>query len=51
LLGFDIHFPISKDWNLMVSYLDEIAFLGYSEIQEAADLVEDVEGCSRVKDG
>ena len=34
----------------MVSYLDEITFLSYSEIQELADLVEDVEGCSRVKD-
>ena len=35
----------------MVSYLYEISMLGYSEIQELADLVEDVEGCSKVKDG
>ena len=35
----------------MVSYLDEVAFLSCSEIQELADLVEDVEGCSRVKNG
>jgi hypothetical protein len=35
----------------MVSCLDEIAFLGCSEIQESADLVEDVEGGSGIKDG
>ena len=33
----------------MVSYLDEVAFLGCFKIQELADLVEDVEGCFRVK--
>jgi hypothetical protein len=34
----------------LVSCLDEIAF-SCSEIQESADLVEDVEGSSGIKDG
>ena len=32
----------------MVSYLHKVSVLGYSEIQESVDLVEDVEGCSRI---
>ena len=35
----------------MVSCLDEVACWGCSKVQESADLVEDVEGCSGVKDG
>jgi hypothetical protein len=51
LPDFDIHFPISENRDLIVSCLDEVAFLCSSEIQESADLVEDVEGCSGIKDG